>query len=299
MFFRFLKFCVSIFFILLILIILKKDSRDFLFEQLRQIQNPLTDVRELYIDFLDFNRKEDASLDEKPVPLVVQNNEEFVDNIKELSSQRVFLETNNERVSSGISPLVQNDLLKKAAMAKIDDMFHLQYFEHVSPTGKTPAMLVSEVGYTYLTTGENLALGVFKTEKDLVKAWMDSPGHRANILGKQFSEIGIAIKKGDYKGKTVFFAVQEFGKPLSLCPEPDPVSKGLIADTNKEISILKNKIDQARSEIEKANNEKQIDAYNNLVKEYNKIIVFLEQKVKDYNQAVLNFNECVKKETKK
>ena len=64
-------------------------------------------------------------------------------------------------------------------------------------------------------------MGNFKNDQDLVSAWLNSPGHRANILNTRFTEIGTAVLKGFYEGREVWMAVQEFGLPLSSCPNPD------------------------------------------------------------------------------
>src|SRR6185369_15716694 len=119
---------------------------------------------------------------------------------------------------SGLPALKENALLDKAAKKKLDDMFAQQYFEHINPQGKGPSDLAKSVGYDYIAIGENLALGNFKNDAELVQAWMDSPGHRANILNKQYTEIGVAVGQGTYEGKKTWLAVQEFGRPTSSCP---------------------------------------------------------------------------------
>jgi hypothetical protein len=170
---------------------------------------------------------------------------------KELSPDKIIYWTNYYREQNGLKDLTKNDLLTEAAQKKVDDMFAKQYFEHVSPTGVSPADLVKSVGYNYKVSGENLALGDFKDEKDLVDAWMNSPGHRANILNKDYTEIGVATGLANYQDwGTTWMAVQEFGKPLPNCTAPD---KNLEADINSKNTQYQNDVNQINSLNSQAN----------------------------------------------
>jgi uncharacterized protein YkwD len=93
-------------------------------------------------------------------------------------------------------------------------MFENQYFAHESPTGEKVSDLAKKFGYDFLLIGENLAMGNFSSDEDLVLAWMESPGHRENILNEKYQEIGVAVKKGIFEGKEVWIAVQHFGLPF-------------------------------------------------------------------------------------
>lgn len=128
-----------------------------------------------------------------------------------LDKDSIISETNVQRARNGLPPLETNETLNKMAEAKAKDMFEKQYFEHVSPTNYDLEDLADDFDYKYLQVGENLLEGNFASEKELVQRWMDSPDHRHNILNAQFLEIGVAVIKGKYKGKTVWMAVQEFG----------------------------------------------------------------------------------------
>ena len=137
-----------------------------------------------------------------------------------LTISGVLKETNGHRSNNNLPPLKENKTLNQAATNKLADMFTQQYFEHVSPDGLGPADVVDNVGYQYMRVGENLALGNYLGDSALVQAWMDSPGHRANILEDGFSEIGIAVAVGEYEGQRTWLAVQTFGLPSSTCPAP-------------------------------------------------------------------------------
>lgn len=139
--------------------------------------------------------------------------------------------TNDYRRQEGLVDLTANTLLAQAANTKAKDMIDNQYFEHTSPTGVTPSQLVTASGYQFRSTGENLAMGDFTDEKDLVDAWMASPGHRANILNKDYTEIGVSADLGNFESRTTWFSVQEFGRPAPNCNLPN---KDLLAQVNTQ-----------------------------------------------------------------
>lgn len=123
---------------------------------------------------------------------------------------------NQERTSRGLSALTYNNQLHEAAQAKAEDMLKNGYFEHISPSGKTPWIFIKTAGYDYLKAGENLAID-FTSVKGPVEGWMNSPTHRANILKADYEETGIAEVKGTYQGRETTIVVEEFGtKPFSL-----------------------------------------------------------------------------------
>ncbi len=138
-----------------------------------------------------------------------------------LTRDGVLRETNRHRVQQGLSPLAANNLLNQAAQRKLADMFSRQYFDHVAPDGAGPTQMVEGAGYEYLRIGENLALGNFADDAELVEAWMDSPGHRANILSPGFTELGVAVEQGTIEDNHTWLAVQTFGLPASACPLPN------------------------------------------------------------------------------
>ena len=119
---------------------------------------------------------------------------------------------NSDRQKNNLGGLAPNSLLEQAALLKAQDMAAKGYFAHTSPDGAKPWAWLDKVGYSYLTAGENLAIN-FSDSADIENAWMASPGHRANILNNNFTEIGIAAAEGTYKGKEATFVVQFFGRP--------------------------------------------------------------------------------------
>jgi hypothetical protein len=121
--------------------------------------------------------------------------------------------TNSERQAVGLSTLKINPYLQEAARRKANDMAIKGYFAHTSPSGITPWHWFGEAGYRYQYAGENLAVN-FTDSKDVESAWMRSPSHRANILNKNYTEIGIATSKGTFGGRETTFVVQMFGRPV-------------------------------------------------------------------------------------
>jgi uncharacterized protein YkwD len=101
---------------------------------------------------------------------------------------------NRERAAYGLPPLRVNIELTEAASDRIGDLFAQHYFAHVSPQGLQPFVWAERRGYDYRAMGENLATGY--SAQEVVDGWMHSPGHRANILGRDFNEVGVAIAPG-------------------------------------------------------------------------------------------------------
>jgi uncharacterized protein YkwD len=140
--------------------------------------------------------------------------------------------TNGDRQEDHLATLTVNPLLTKAAQAKADDMAAKGYFAHVTPEGYEPWYFFTQAGYDYAAAGENLAVN-FSESSSVEKAWMNSPGHRANILNGRFTEIGIATAVGEYEGKKTTFVVEEFGTPRTeAAPAPTPTKETI--PTNPE-----------------------------------------------------------------
>jgi len=123
--------------------------------------------------------------------------------------------TNSARASAGVHQLSINSTLTSSAYAKAQDILKYDYFAHTSPQGKTPWTFIRGAGYSYIYAGENLAID-FTTSGGAHNAWMASATHRANILDKDFTEIGIAVVTGSYQSKTTTVVVQHFGSRANV-----------------------------------------------------------------------------------
>ena len=154
--------------------------------------------------------------------------------------------TNKERVAQGLQPLTVNSQLTQAAEKKAMNMINQDYFAHTSPDGLTPWYWLTKVGYKYTTAGENLAKGF--TESIYVNnAWMNSPTHRANILNKNYQDIGIAVLKGTINGKETTIAVQFFGKVAQT--KTVAISKTTKTETKQVATPDENKIEVTSSSV--------------------------------------------------
>jgi len=212
---------------------------------------------------------------------------------------KIIEQTNLERQQNGDLPaLKENSNLDDAAAAKANDILKNQYFEHISPTGVDPGKLVQSYGYEYIVAGENLILGNFSSEKEVVQDWMNSPGHRANILNNRYSEIGVAIIKGKYRGEDAWVGVQEFGLPLSNCSEPNVSLKNQIDSEKSQMDNLSSEINDKKNQLNSTDRNslvysQMVDDYNNLIAQYNSLADQVKTAVSMYNDSVNNFNNCV------
>lgn len=133
----------------------------------------------------------------------------------EVSAQRILELTNDLRRQYGLPPLKENPLLKEAAQKKALDMIQNKYFAHYSPAGISPWYFIEKSGYNYHYAGENLAMNFLDSE-EVVRAWINSPTHRDNLLNQKYEEIGIAVVSGDITGDNIskIVVVQMFGSQM-------------------------------------------------------------------------------------
>ena len=216
-----------------------------------------------------------------------------------LNQEEVIKWTNVQREEHGFSPLGENSKLNAMAQAKIDDMFRYQYFAHQSPLGKEIEDLAKDFDYEFLAIGENLAMGNFSSEQDLVKAWMESPGHRENILSKKYQEIGVAVEKGVFNGRSVWLAVQHFGLSLTACPQPSETVKLEVEQIEKELKEMKELLLKLEIELRRTRPkwgsyyEEKVNEYNDLVEKYNNLLLESRELINQYNIQVEEFNQCL------
>ncbi|PIZ99685.1 MAG: hypothetical protein COX77_00775 [Candidatus Komeilibacteria bacterium CG_4_10_14_0_2_um_filter_37_10] len=123
--------------------------------------------------------------------------------------------TNKVREVKELPPLTWNDKLAQAARHKAQDLNNNNYFSHTSPAGRQFTRWIDEVDYDYQIIGENLAAD-YQTNRDMMKAWMDSATHRENILNAKYREIGVAVIMGNLNGREQLIIVQIFGTPKKL-----------------------------------------------------------------------------------
>ncbi len=195
--------------------------------------------------------------------------------------------------------LSENTALDDIARLRLDNMFREQYFAHVASDGGSAETVAGSVGYEYIALGENLALGRFAGDKGVVAGWMNSPGHRANIVSAQFTQIGAAAREGMFKGEDTWIAVQIFGRPASDCPLLNVNLKATIDNSKNQLSQMEAEIKAKRTELGvmqpkrgPAYNQK-VEEYNKLVNQYNALLIQTKSGVSEYNQEVAAFNQCI------
>ena len=121
-----------------------------------------------------------------------------IDEATQSYEEEVVRLVNKERASRGLSTLKHNWELSRVARYKSEDMKNKNYFSHTSPTYGTPFQMMKSFGISYKTAGENIARG-YSTPAAVVNGWMNSSGHRANILNSSFTEIGVGYySDGNY-----------------------------------------------------------------------------------------------------
>jgi uncharacterized protein YkwD len=216
-------------------------------------------------------------------------------------TQKEILDATNfgRSQNGGMNALTLNQKLNASASTKLEDMFSLNYFEHTSPRGTVLSDVINDAEYEYIIIGENLAMGNFDKGSEIVDEWMKSPGHRANILNTQFTEIGIAVREGMYDGRRVWIAVQHFGAPLSLCDKVDAELKNAISAEEKIIDAKAGELDAKKAEVDSTSTlspeyNERVDEYNLLAEEYNTLLQDLKKKISQYNSQVKKFNDCTK-----
>jgi len=210
-----------------------------------------------------------------------------------------FIWTNNQRAINGVQPLARNSLLDEIAESKLQDMFSNQYFGHEAPNGDFVGEIAGRFGYEYIVIGENLALGDFTDDEMLLEAWMDSPGHRDNILNERFRELGVAVGKGNFKGRETWLAVQSFGTSFSVCPtvsapllEDIKNSKEELDDIGETLSVMLVDIESTFPKSGPVYAQK-VNNYNLLVGEYNDLLETINSWVRSYNAQIKAFESCV------
>jgi uncharacterized protein YkwD len=205
--------------------------------------------------------------------------------------------TNIERTNNGGLPaLTENSQLDEIAKLRMDDMFQKQYFAHVSPASSSAVTVAGDVGYDYIALGENLALGNFGGDQKLMEAWMNSPGHRANILNSAYQEIGVAVGRGMFEGNIAWLAVQIFGKPASACPLVDFTRKAEINTWQAQLKDMQQTLASLKNEIESARHgtvDQKILQYNALAEQYNTLLNKTKSVIDEYNAEANAYNACI------
>lgn len=152
-----------------------------------------------------------------------------------LNANQLLIDSNVERARGQEADLALNKSLSQAAQEKANDMVQRDYWSHNAPDGTTPWSFVESNGYEYQAAGENLAFG-FMNSQQVITGWMNSPEHRANVLNRNYQEIGIGITESlNFQGKgpaTVVVAL--YGQPASATIGVHAVVSGTASATTNQ-----------------------------------------------------------------
>jgi len=127
-----------------------------------------------------------------------------------LTPQQVVMATNDVRQAQGLTLLAEDSALSRAAQARARDMAQRNYFSHRDPEGEYVWPSVRKQGYAFTRVAENIAVN-YESADAVLKGWLDSSGHRANIMDDRFRDIGVGVAEGVYKGDSAYYVVQIFG----------------------------------------------------------------------------------------
>jgi uncharacterized YkwD family protein/spore coat assembly protein SafA len=131
-----------------------------------------------------------------------------IDDVKAIETEVVRL-VNIERSKVGLKPLTQNWELSRVARMKSQDMINKGYFAHQSPTYGSPFQMMEKFGIKFSSAGENIAYGQ-RTPQEVMNSWMNSSGHKANILSSSYTQIGVGVAK---KSDGTLYWTQMFMRP--------------------------------------------------------------------------------------
>ena len=240
---------------------------------------------------------------------------------EELSKEVIISLTNRIRLANGVSELAESTLLNRVALARVRDIFEKQYLDHVSPTGESYSDVAQRVGYPYKFLSENIESGFFLTNQKVIDGWMQSPGHRRNLLSGDMEEIGVAVQSGVLHGEKTWIAVQIFGKKspvqdeastprvMTRCQVPDESIKEKIATAKSEVESADNLLSSLSYEIEiekiqmgrmREVSREKATSHNARVRRYNDLLFETNVRKKNllmllnrYNEEVKRYNTCV------
>jgi hypothetical protein len=149
----------------------------------------------------------------------IDKNSQVLSDQTNFSRASLLSATNADRATNHDNPLNFSSELNSAAQAKANDMVNSNYWSHVSPSGKTPWSFITSTGYTYQAAAENLAYG-FSSSSAVISAWMNSPGHRTNMLNNNYENVGFGIAESNNylnEGAKVI-VVAEYAEPIIAVP---------------------------------------------------------------------------------
>ncbi len=209
-----------------------------------------------------------------------------VKNVKQFggTEESIITLINKERFDAGLNSLDKSKRLMKSSLAKAEDMKKNHYFEHVSVQKIQPWFFAERIGYQYEKFGENIALD-YLSANSVHKAFMDSVGHKANILDENFKDVGVAIFPIESNEGLKYVVVEHFGEPLNNI---NPEKKEKYSNKSKRFCAIQ--------ESKKKELKKMIKNQKKIIEEFK--IEINKQAIEDGEQRLKeleNIKESVKK----
>lgn len=158
-----------------------------------------------------------------------------------ITTDELLQDTNKARQENGMGILTINEKLSSAAQQKAQYMFLHNFWAHFAPDGTTPWSFIKNSGYDYVYAGENLAKG-FNSSGDIVKAWMNSPSHRENMLSTKYKDVGFAVVEGNLLGENTVLVVQMFGTESAISAETPQESQKTVSQEQAPLKDTSSKV---------------------------------------------------------
>ncbi len=197
---------------------------------------------------------------------------------------------NQTREEHNLPPLEVDTKLVQSALFKAEHILKEDYFAHTSPAGITPWYWFKQSNYNYQYAGENLAID-FTDSRSLHQALLNSPTHRANILNPNYTEMGIAVVTGEFKGGKTTVAVEHFGDEFQLAQAPETQPEQEIPAPSEEpreeipTSTTMEELEQNELAAERETEQEEINAPRQVKQEIEQeIFAVAQQKIEDLNQ---------------
>lgn len=167
----------------------ENDNRRYQAQQSTQFRQSIPTPANLQSQQQNLNQPQQTTQSNQQNQAQTNQQQVATGNIGQMAQQVIDL-TNAQRKQRGLPALQADTKLSNVAQTKSDDMQKSGYFSHTSPTYGSPFDMMRDFGITYRTAGENIAQGQ-RSAQEVVNAWMNSEGHRKNILSKDFTHIGV------------------------------------------------------------------------------------------------------------
>jgi hypothetical protein len=214
-----------------------------------------------------------------------------------IKEKELFDLTNQVRKKAGLNVLARNSLLDLAAELKLNDMVTNNYWSHDNQKNLEPWIFFHKAGYTYLYAGESLAKG-YTVSESIFHAWMKSEKHKENILKKEYTEMGISLKRGKLGGEKSLIVVQLFATPIK--PVEDlrlvaiEIDRKTVQDYLDNLNVSRESWITNNEKYSKRDMDVLIDNFDRRIQLCKKIISNIDSQNRSESDILSLWNEVVK-----